>query len=81
MKRSDFDPQPEERWHEANVNLRRRITVRHFVIAATSIAAAYFVHQRTNDALITFLSLPVVQGFLCYWLTETSDSHKQPGSW
>ncbi|MBY8872887.1 hypothetical protein K7640_13685 [Micromonospora sp. PLK6-60] len=81
MKTSEFDRQPEERWNDANVSLRRRITVRHFVIAATVVASAHLVHQRTDDALITLLSLPVMQGFLCYWLTEPSDTHKQPGSW
>ncbi|WP_405101466.1 hypothetical protein [Micromonospora sp. NBC_01412] len=81
MKLSDFELQPEDPGNNANLSLRRRITVRHFVIAVTVTATAYLVHRRTDDSLLALASLPAMHGFLCYWLAEGNDARKQPGSW
>ncbi|MFC4146801.1 hypothetical protein ACFO0M_11115 [Micromonospora mangrovi] len=60
----------EDLWNLQNMRPRRPITVRNFVIAVATAAASYLVYRRTGDELLTLASLPIIQGFLCYWLAQ-----------
>lgn len=70
MQPSDLEQYSEGLWGLRNMRPRRPITVRHFVIAVATTTASYLVYRRTGDELLTLTSLPVMQGFLCYWLAE-----------